>query len=76
MTLNGINDTMDETPLKLLLVVCATNEWNAETRQLLRTLIEEALASDWNYNNAVEQVLQTISSNFAEISTAIKEVFQ
>ena len=46
MTLNGINDTMDETPSKLLLVVCATNERNAETRQLLRTLIEEALASD------------------------------
>ena len=49
---------------------------NAETRQLLRTLIEEVQKSNRNQNNVVEQVLKTISNNSAGINTAIQEGFQ
>ena len=48
ITLHGINDTMEETSSKLLWVVNAINEGNAETRQLLRTLIEEVQTSAKN----------------------------
>ena len=63
-------------PLKLLLVINAIDKGNAETNQLLRTLIEEVQISNRNQNNVVEQVLQTISNNSAGISTAIQEGFQ
>ena len=76
ITLNEINDTMEEIPSKLLLVINAIDKGNAETHQLLRTLIEEVQTSNRKQNNVVEQVLQTISNNSAGISTAIQEGFQ
>ena len=76
ITLNEINDTMEEIPSKLLLVVNAIDKGNAKTHQLLRTLIEEVQASNRKQNNVVEHVLQTISNNSAGISTAIQEGFQ
>ena len=76
ITANEINDTMEEIPSKLLLVINAIDKGNAETHQLLRTLIEEVQTSERKQNNTVEQVLQTISNNSAGISTAIQEGFQ
>ena len=54
---------MEEIPSKLLLVINAIDKGNAETHQLLRTLIEEVQTSNRKQNNMVEQVLQTISNN-------------
>ena len=68
ITLNEINDTMKEIPAKLLLVIKAIEKGNAETHQLLRTLIEEVQTSNRKQNNVVEEVLQTISNNSAGIS--------
>ena len=76
ITINEINDTMEEIPSKLLLVIDAIDKGNAETHQLLRRLIEEVQTSNRKQNNVVEQVLQTISNNSAGISTAIQEGFQ
>ena len=76
ITLNEINDIMEEIPSKLLLVINAIDKGNAKTHQPLRTLIEEVQTSNRKQNNVVEQVLQTISNNYAGISTAIQEGFQ
>ena len=76
ITLNEINDTMEEIPSKLLLAINAIDKGNAATHQLLQTLIEELQTSNRNQNNVVEQVLQTISNNSAGMSTAIQEGFQ
>ena len=76
ITLNEINDAMEEIPSKLLLVINAIDKGNAERHQLLRTLIEEVQTSNRKQNNVVEQVLQTISNNSAGMSTAIQEGFQ
>ena len=76
ITLNEINDTMEEIPSKLLLVINVIDKGNAETHQLLRTLIEEVQKSNRNQNSVVEQVLKTIPNNSAGISTAIQEGFQ
>ena len=75
MTLNEINDTMEEMPSKLLLVINSIDKRNAKTHQLLWTLTEE-VRSNRNQNNAVEQVLKTISNNSAGISRTIQEGFQ
>ena len=58
ITLNEINDTMEEIPSKLLLVINAIGKGNAEAHQLLQTLIEEVQKSNRNQNNVVEQVLR------------------
>ena len=50
ITLNEINDTMEEIPSKLLLVINAIDKGNAETHQLLRTLIEEVQTSNRKQN--------------------------
>ena len=71
ITLNEINDTTEKMPSKLLLVINANDKRNAETHQLLQTLIEEVRTSNRKQNNMVEQVLQTISNNSTGISTAI-----
>ena len=76
ITLNEINDTMEEIPSKLLLVINAIDKGNAETHQLLRKLIEGVQTSNRNQNHVVEQVLQNISNNSAGISTVIQEGFQ
>ena len=44
--LNEINDTMEEIPSKLFLVINAIHKGNAETHQLLRTLIEKVETSN------------------------------
>ena len=67
---------MEEIPSKILLVINAIDKGNAETHQLLQTLIKEVQTSNRKLNNMVEQVLQTISNKSAGISTAIKEGFQ
>ena len=55
ITVNEINDTMEEIPSKLLLVINAIDKGNAETHhQLLRTLIEEVQTSKRKQNNMVE----------------------
>ena len=41
ITLNEINDIMEEIPSKLLLVISVIDKGNAKTHQPLRTLIEE-----------------------------------
>ena len=46
ITLNEIYDGMEEIPSKLLLVINAIDKGNAETHQLLRTLIEEVQTSN------------------------------
>ena len=46
ITLNEIDDGMEEIPSKLLLVINAIDKGNAETHQLLRTLIEEVQTSN------------------------------
>ena len=74
ITLNEINDTMEEIPSKLILVINAIDKGNAEL--LLQTLIEEVQTSNRNQNNAVEHVLQTIFNNSAGISTAFQKGFQ
>ena len=68
ITLNEINNTMEGIPSKLLLVIKTIEKGNAETHQLLQTLIEEVQTSNRKQNNVVEEVLQTISNNSAGIS--------
>ena len=75
ITLNEINDAMEETPSKLLLVFNVIDKGNAETHQLLQTLTEEVQTSNRKQNNAVELILQIISNNSAGISTGIQEGF-
>ena len=76
ITLNKINNTMEEKPSNPLLVINAINKVLAETHQLLQTLIEEVQRSNKTQNNVVAHVLQTISHNSARMSTAKKERFQ
>ena len=54
ITLNEINDTMEEIPSKLLLVINVIDKGNAETHQLLRILIDEVQTSNRKQNNMVE----------------------
>ena len=75
ITLNEINDAMEETPSKLLLVFNVIDKGNAETHQLLQTLTEEVQTSNRKQNNAVELILQIISNNSAGISTGTQEGF-
>ena len=75
ITLNEINDAMEETPSKLLLVFNVIDKGNAETHQLLQTLTEEVQTSNRKQNNAVELILQIISNNSARISTGTQEGF-
>ena len=74
--LHEINDKMEETPSKRLLVFNGINKGNTKTRQLLRTFFDKVQTRDKNENNIVEQVLKTFSNNSAGISTATKEEFQ
>ena len=57
ITLNEINDTMEEIPSKLLLVINAIDKGNAETHQLLWTVINEVQTSKRKQSNMVQQVL-------------------
>ena len=75
ITLNEINDAMEETPSKLLLVFNVIDKGNAETHQLLQTLTEEVQTSNRKQNNAVKLILQIISNNSAGISTGTQEGF-
>ena len=75
ITLNEINDAMEETPSKLLLVFNVIDKGNVETHQLLQTLTEEVQTSNRKQNNAVELILQIISNNSAGISTGTQEGF-
>ena len=75
ITLNEINDAMEETSSKLLLVFNVIDKGNAETHQLLQTLTEEVQTSNRKQNNAVELILQIISNNSARISTGTQEGF-
>ena len=76
ITLNEINDTIEEIPSKLLLVINAINKINAAPSWLWQTLIEELQTSNRIQNNVVEQVLQIISNNSTGISTTINKGFQ
>ena len=62
ITLNKINDAMEETPSKLLLVFNVIDKGTAETHQLLQTVTEKVQTSNRKQNNAGEKVLQTIST--------------
>ena len=72
ITLNELNETMEEIPAKLMLIINAIDKGNAETHGLLRTLINEIKDGNSKQNRFSEQLVETISNNANDVATAVK----
>ena len=72
ITLNELNETMEEIPAKLMLIINAIDKGNAETHGLLRTLINEIKDSNSKQYRLSEQLIETISNNANDVATAVK----
>ena len=72
LTLNELNETMEEIPAKLMLIINAIDKGNAETHGLLRTLINEIKDSNSKQYRLSEQLIETISNNANDVATAVK----
>ena len=60
ITLNELNETMEEIPVKLMLIINAIDKSNAETYGLLRTLINKIKDGNSKQNRLSEQLVETI----------------
>ena len=72
ITLNELNETMEEIPAKLMVIINAIDKGNAETHGLLRTLINEIKDSNSKQYRLSEQLIETISNNANDVVTAVK----
>ena len=72
ITLNELNETMEEIPAKLMLIINAIDKDNAEIHGLLRTLINEIKDGNSKQNRLSEQLVETISNNANDVATAVK----
>ena len=72
ITLNELNETMEEIPAKLMLIINAIDKGNAETHGLLRALINEIKDGNSKQNRLSEQLTETISNNANYVATAVK----
>ena len=72
ITLNELNEIMEEIPAKLMLIINAIDKANAETHGLLRTLINEIKDGNLKQNRLSEQLIETISNNANDVATAVK----
>ena len=72
ITLNELNETMEEIPAKLMLIINAIDKGNAETHGLLRTLINEIKDGNSKQNRLSEQLVETKSNNANDVATAVK----
>ena len=72
ITLNELNETMEEIPAKLMLIINAIDKDNAETHGLLRTLINEIKDGNLKQHRLSEQLIETISNNANDVATAVK----
>ena len=72
ITLNELNETMEEIPAKLMLIINAIDKGNAETHGLLRTLISKIKDSNSKQCHLSEHLIETISNNANNVATAVK----
>ena len=72
ITLNKLNEKMEEIPAKLMLILKAIDKGNAETHGLLRTLINEIKDGNSKQCHLSEQLIETISNNENDVATAVK----
>ena len=72
ITLNELNETMEEIPAKLMLIINAIDKGNAETYAIFRTLIKEIKDGDSKQYHLSEQLIETISNNANDVATAVK----
>ena len=71
ITLNELNETMEEILAKLMLIINAIDKGNTETHALLRTLINEIKDGNSKHCHLSEQLIKAISIN-ANVATAVK----
>ena len=71
ITLKESNETMEEIPAKLMLIINSIDRGNAETHVLLRTLINEVKDGNSKQDRLSEQLIKTIS-NISNVATAVK----
>ena len=73
ITLNELNETMEEIPAKLMLIINAIDKGNTETHGLLklRTLINEIKDNNSKQYRLSEQLIETISNNANDVATAV-----
>ena len=62
ITLKESNETMEEIPAKLMLIINSIDRGNAETHVLLRTLINEVKDGNSKQDRLSEQLIKTISN--------------
>ena len=72
ITLNELDETMEEIPAKLMLIINAIDKSNAEAYALFRTLIKEIKDGDSKQYHLSEQLIETISNNANDVATAVK----
>ena len=76
ITLNKLNEKMEEIPAKLMLIIKAIDKGNAETHGLLRTLINEIKDGNSKQCHLSEQLIETISNNANDFTTAVNTVIK
>ena len=72
ITLNELNETVEEIPAKLMLIINAIDKGNPETHELLRTRINEIKYGNSKQHRLSEQLIETISNNANDIGTVVK----
>ena len=72
ITLNELNETMEEIPAKLMLIINAIDKGVPETHELLRTRINEIKYGNSKQHRLSEQLIETISNNANDIATVVK----
>ena len=72
ITLNELNETMEEIPANLILIINAIDKGNAETHGLLRSLIDEIKDGNSKQHRLSEQLNETISNNANNNVRAVK----
>ena len=76
ITLNELNETVEEIPAKLTLIINAIDKGNAETNGLLRTLTNEIEGGNSKQCHLSEQLIETISNNANDVTTAVNTVIK
>ena len=72
ITLNELNETVEEIPAKLTLIINAIDKGKAETNGLFRALINEIEDGNSKQCHLSEQLIETISNNANDVATAVK----
>ena len=72
ITLNELNETVEEIPAKLTLIINAIDKGKAETNGLFRALINEIEDGNSKQCHLSEQLIETISNNANDVTTSVK----